>query len=147
MIYTVFLLNITMSAYIIRETANNKHYSTQLKTHVWLVSNRNVLAGCESEAPDCPCKVGIAPPYRALHGPKIYPDPCPTAYQNSQPESNPSQSLFPLLRKELILLFQQYASVLYEMAKWLCLVISLSSFRKTFGAFFISLSVRFCFLK
>ncbi len=53
-----------MSAFVIRETTNNKHYSTQLKTRLWLVSSRNVLTGCESEASDCPCKVGIAPLYR-----------------------------------------------------------------------------------
>ncbi len=27
-------VNITMSAFVIGETTNNKHYSTQLKTHV-----------------------------------------------------------------------------------------------------------------
>ncbi len=48
----------------IRETTNNKHYSTPLKTRVWIVSSKNVLTGCESEASDCPCKVGIAPLYR-----------------------------------------------------------------------------------
>ncbi len=58
-------VNITMSAFVIGETTN-KHYSTLLKTHVWIVSGKffkyeNILAGCESEAPDCPCKVGIAP--------------------------------------------------------------------------------------
>ncbi len=57
----------TMSAFVIVETPN-KHYSTLLKTHVWIVSSkffkyRNVLTGCESEAPDCPCDVGIAPLY------------------------------------------------------------------------------------
>ncbi len=62
-------VNITMSAFVIRETTNNKHYSTQLKTHVWIVTGKffkkeNVLTGCESEASDCPCKVGIAPLYR-----------------------------------------------------------------------------------
>ncbi len=55
------LVNITMSAFVIGEKTNNKHYSTPLKTRVWIVSSRNVLTGCESEAPDCPCKVGIAP--------------------------------------------------------------------------------------
>ncbi len=58
------LINITMSAFLIGETTNNKHYYTPLKTHVWIVSSRNVLTGCESEASDCPCKVGIAPLYR-----------------------------------------------------------------------------------
>ncbi len=53
-------VNITMSAFVIGETINNKHYSTPLKTRVWIVSSRNVLTGCESEAPDCSCKVGIA---------------------------------------------------------------------------------------
>ncbi len=57
-------VNITMSAFVIGEMTNNKHYSMLLKTHVWIVSSRNVLTGCESEAPDCPCKVGIAPLYR-----------------------------------------------------------------------------------
>ncbi len=56
-------VNITMSALVIEETANNKHYYTMLKTRVWIVSSRNVLKGCESEASDCPCKVGIAPLY------------------------------------------------------------------------------------
>ncbi len=32
---TIFL-NITMSVFVIGETTNNKHYSTQLKTHVWI---------------------------------------------------------------------------------------------------------------
>ncbi len=36
-----------MSAFGIAEMTNNKHYSTLLKTHVWIVSSRNVLAGCE----------------------------------------------------------------------------------------------------
>ncbi len=62
-------VNITMSAFVIRETTNNKCYSTLLKTHVWIISGKffkyeNILTGCESEAPDCPCKVGIAPLYR-----------------------------------------------------------------------------------
>ncbi len=57
----------TMSAFVIVETPN-KHYSTLLKTRVWIVSSkffkyRNVLTGCESEAPDCPCDVAIAPLY------------------------------------------------------------------------------------
>ncbi len=57
------------SAFVIGETTNNKRYSTLLKTHVWIVSGKffkyeNMLTGCESEAPDCPCKVGIAPLYR-----------------------------------------------------------------------------------
>ncbi len=43
----------------------NKHYSTLLKTHVWIVSSkffkyRNILT---SEAPDCPCNIKIAPLY------------------------------------------------------------------------------------
>ncbi len=57
-------VNIIMSAFVNGETTNNKHYSTQLKTHVWIVSSRNVLTGCESEASDSSCKVGIAPLYR-----------------------------------------------------------------------------------
>ncbi len=40
-------VNITMSAFVIGETTNNKHYSTLLKTRVWIVSSRNVLTGCE----------------------------------------------------------------------------------------------------
>ncbi len=49
------LVNITMSAFVIGETTNNKHYSTRLKTHVWIVRSRffkyeNILTGCESEA-------------------------------------------------------------------------------------------------
>ncbi len=36
-------VNITMSAFVIGETTNNKHYSTLLKTRVWIVSSRNVL--------------------------------------------------------------------------------------------------------
>ncbi len=57
-------VNITMSAFVIGEMTNNKHYSKLLKTRVWIVRSRNVLTGCESEASDCPCKVGIAPLYR-----------------------------------------------------------------------------------
>ncbi len=56
-----------MSAFLIVEMPN-KHYSTLLKTHVWIVSikffkYRNILTSCESEAPDCPCDVGIVPLY------------------------------------------------------------------------------------
>ncbi len=54
-------VNITMSAFVTGETTNNNSYSTLLKPRVWIVSSRNAL---QSEAPDCPCKVGIAPLYR-----------------------------------------------------------------------------------
>ncbi len=75
MTYTVFLriasrrIKITMSAFVIGETTNYKRYSTQLKTRIWIVSREffkyeNILTGCESEVPDCPCKVGIASLYR-----------------------------------------------------------------------------------
>ncbi len=57
-------INITMSAFVIGETTNNKHCSILLKSHVWIVSSRNVLTGCELDASDCSCKVGIAPLYR-----------------------------------------------------------------------------------
>ncbi len=62
MTQTVFLrvelhraVNISMSAFVIVETTNNKHYSTQLITHVWIVRSKfikyeNILTGCESEA-------------------------------------------------------------------------------------------------
>ncbi len=33
-------VNMTMSAFVIGETANNKHYSTRLKTRVWIVSGK-----------------------------------------------------------------------------------------------------------
>ncbi len=33
-------LNFTMSAFVIGETTNNKHYTTQLKTCVWIVSGK-----------------------------------------------------------------------------------------------------------
>ncbi len=33
-------INITMSAFVIGETTNNKHYSTRLKTHVWIVRGK-----------------------------------------------------------------------------------------------------------
>ncbi len=33
-------INITMSAFVIGEMTNNKHYSTQLKTRVWIVSGK-----------------------------------------------------------------------------------------------------------
>ncbi len=62
----------TMSVFVFVETPN-KHYSTLVKTHVWIVSSkffkyRNVLTGCESEAPDSPCDVGIAPlVFTAIH--------------------------------------------------------------------------------
>ncbi len=36
-------VNITLSAFVIGETTNNKHYSTLLKTHIWIVCSRNVL--------------------------------------------------------------------------------------------------------
>ncbi len=57
-------INMLMSAFVIEETANNKHYSTRLKTRVCIIISRNVLTGCESETSDCPCKVRIAPLYR-----------------------------------------------------------------------------------
>ncbi len=72
MTHTVFLRvaprkHNTMSAFVIVEMPY-KHYSTLLKTRVRIVSGkffkyRNVLTGCESEAPDCPCDIGIAPLY------------------------------------------------------------------------------------
>ncbi len=37
-------INITMSAFVIGETTNNKRYSTLLKTHIWIVSSRSLLA-------------------------------------------------------------------------------------------------------
>ncbi len=57
-------ITIAISAFVIGEKTNNKHYSTLLKTRVWIVHSRNALTGCESEASDCTCKVGIAPLYR-----------------------------------------------------------------------------------
>ncbi len=36
----VMFVNITMSAFVIGETTNNKHYSTLLKTRVWIVSGK-----------------------------------------------------------------------------------------------------------
>ncbi len=63
--FHINMVNIIMSAFVIGETTNNKHYTTQLKTLVWIVSSRNLL-GCESEASDCPCKGGIAPLYRNI---------------------------------------------------------------------------------
>ncbi len=61
-------VNITMSAFVIVEMTNNKRYFTLCKTHVWIVSSKffkyeDILTGCESEAPDCPCKVGITSLY------------------------------------------------------------------------------------
>jgi len=55
----------TMSAFVIGEMTNNKRYSTPLKklafessvANSWNI--KNVLTGCESEAPDSPCKVGL----------------------------------------------------------------------------------------
>ncbi len=51
------------------EMTNKMCNSTLLKTHIWIVSGKffkyeNILTSCESEAPDCPCKLGIAPLYR-----------------------------------------------------------------------------------
>ncbi len=56
-------VNITMSPF------HNKRYPTLLKTRVWIVSGKffkweNIVTGCESEAADCPCNIGIAPLYR-----------------------------------------------------------------------------------
>ncbi len=34
-------INITMSVFVIGETTNNKHYSTLLKTHVWIANSLN----------------------------------------------------------------------------------------------------------
>ncbi len=61
-------INITMSAFVIGERTNNKHYSTLLKISVWIVSGKffkyeNILTVCESDAQD-KRKVGIAPLYR-----------------------------------------------------------------------------------
>ncbi len=41
-LYCLFMrrVNITMSAFVIGETTNNKHYSTLLKTCVWIVSGK-----------------------------------------------------------------------------------------------------------
>ncbi len=48
MTYMVFLrVTITMSAFVIVETTNNKHYSTQLKTHAWIVSGKFFKQGCK----------------------------------------------------------------------------------------------------
>ncbi len=33
-------VNITMSAFVIGETKNNKRFSTLLKTHVWIISGK-----------------------------------------------------------------------------------------------------------
>ncbi len=49
-------INITMSTFVIVETPNNKHYSTLLKTRIWIVRGKffkyeNILTGFESEAP------------------------------------------------------------------------------------------------
>ncbi len=33
-------INITMSVFVIGETTNNKHYSTLLKTHLWIVNGK-----------------------------------------------------------------------------------------------------------
>ncbi len=33
-------VNITMSAFVIGETTNNKHCSTQLKTRIWIISGK-----------------------------------------------------------------------------------------------------------
>ncbi len=62
-------VNITMSAFVIGETSNNQHYSTLLKTRVWIFSGKffkyeNILTVFEWEAPNSSCKVGIAPLYR-----------------------------------------------------------------------------------
>ncbi len=45
-------VNITMSAFVIWETTNNKHYAARLKTHVWIISGKiftkdSVLTSCE----------------------------------------------------------------------------------------------------
>ncbi len=59
-------VNITMSAFVIRETTNNKHYSTQHKTRVWIFSGKffkyeNIQAVSQKRQT---CKVGIASLYR-----------------------------------------------------------------------------------
>ncbi len=53
-------------AFVIGETTNNKHYSIQLKTRVWIVSGKffkyeNIQAVSQKRQT---CKVGIAPLYR-----------------------------------------------------------------------------------
>ncbi len=63
-------VNITMSAFVIGETTNNKHYPTLLNTYIWIVSGKffkyeNILTkSFESKASDCPYDIGIAPLYR-----------------------------------------------------------------------------------
>ncbi len=52
LILSFYMVNITMSAFVIRETTNNKRYSSLLKTRVWIASSRNVFTDCESEASD-----------------------------------------------------------------------------------------------
>ncbi len=48
MTYMVFLrVTITMSAFVIVETTNNKHYSIQLKTHARIVSGKFFKQGCK----------------------------------------------------------------------------------------------------
>ncbi len=44
-LYCLSTVNITMSAFVISETTNNKHYSTRLKTSVWIIRSRDVLTG------------------------------------------------------------------------------------------------------
>ncbi len=39
-LHWIALYYITMSAFVIGKTTNNKHYPTQLKTHVWIVSGK-----------------------------------------------------------------------------------------------------------
>ncbi len=53
-------VNITMSAFVIGETTK--------KSSKWAFEflKKIILPGCESEAPDCPCKVGVAPLYRKV---------------------------------------------------------------------------------
>ncbi len=64
-LYCLFTQRDTHYHVCICDRRNNKQQAlTLLYTAQNFVSGRNVLTGCESEAPDCPCKVGIAPLYK-----------------------------------------------------------------------------------
>ncbi len=64
-LYCLFTRRDTHYHVCICDRRNDKQQALMLLyTAQNFVSGRNVLTGCESEAPDCPCKVGIAPLYK-----------------------------------------------------------------------------------
>ncbi len=57
-------VNITMSVFVIWETTSTTVHSSKLAFESWEANSLKNKTYLQSEAPDCPCKVRIAPLYR-----------------------------------------------------------------------------------